>query len=136
MHIVLQIIGWALVVPLVLGLGKAGMFKLTASIEVIVGAGLAWVKEIPVFLVRLIALLELAGVAGIILAPAADQFLGFKWAAIWGVLAAAGLALTMVVAAIMHIVRGEFKYTWKANLSLFAYAAVLTGVLAALPSVA
>ena len=136
MHIVLQIIGWALVVPLVLGLGKAGKFKLTASIEVIAGAGLVWVKEIPAFLVRLIALLELAGVAGIILAPAADQFLGFKWAAIWGVLAAAGLALTMVVAAIMHIVRGEFKYTWKANLSLFAYAAALTVVLAALPSVA
>ena len=126
MHIVLQIIGWALVVPLVLGLGKAGKFKLTASIEVIAGAGLVWVKEIPAFLVRLIALLELAGVAGIILAPAADQFFGFKWAAIWGVLAAAGLALTMVVAAIMHIVRGEFKYTWKANLSLFAYAAALT----------
>ncbi|MEN9707313.1 MAG: hypothetical protein RIS31_879 [Actinomycetota bacterium] len=136
MHIVLQIIGWALVVPLVLGLGKAGKFKLTASIEVIAGAGLVWVKEIPAFLVRLIALLELAGVAGIILAPAADQFLGFKWAAIWGVLAAAGLALTMVVAAIMHIVRGEFKYTWKANLSLFAYAAALTAVLAALPSLA
>ena len=136
MHIVLQIIGWALVVPLVLGLGKAGKFKLTASIEVIAGAGLVWVKEIPAFLVRLIALLELAGVAGIILAPAADQFFGFKWAAIWGVLAAAGLALTMVVAAIMHIVRGEFKYTWKANLSLFAYAAALTAVLAALPSVA
>ena len=136
MHIVLQIIGWALVVPLVLGLGKAGKFKLTASFEVIAGAGLVWVKEIPAFLVRLIALLELAGVAGIILAPAADQFLGFKWAAIWGVLAAAGLALTMVVAAIMHIVRGEFKYTWKANLSLFAYAAALTAVLAALPSVA
>ena len=136
MHIVLQIIGWALVVPLVLGLGKAGKFKLTASIEVLAGAGLVWVKEIPAFLVRLIALLELAGVAGIILAPAADQFLGFAWAAIWGVLAAAGLALTMVVAAIMHIVRGEFKYTWKANLSLFAYAAALTAVLAALPSVA
>ena len=136
MHIVLQIIGWALVVPLVLGLGKAGLFKLTASIEVLAGAGLVWVKEIPTFLVRLIALLELAGVAGIILAPAASQFLGFAWAAIWGVLAAAGLSLTMIVAAVMHIVRGEFKYTWKANLSLFAYAAVLTAVLAALPNVA
>ena len=136
MHIVLQIIGWALIVPLVLGLGKAGLWKLTSPIETLAAAGLAWTKEIPSFLVRLIALLEVLGVAGIILAPAADQFLGFAWAAIWGVLAAAGLALTMVVAAIMHIVRGEFKYTWKANLSLFAYAAVLTGVLAALPYVA
>lgn len=136
MHILLQAIGWILVVPLVLGLGKAGLWKLTTPIEALVAAGLTWTKEIPVFLVRLIALLEIAGVVGIILAPAADQFLGFTWAAIWGVLAAAGLALTMVVAAIMHIVRGEFKYTWKGNLSLFAFAAVLTAVLASLPSVA
>jgi len=136
MHIVLQIIGWALVVPLVLGLGKAGLWKFTTPIEDLAAAGLAWVKEIPAYVVRLIALLEIAGVAGIILAPAADQFLGFTWAAIWGVLAAAGLALTMLVAAIMHIVRKEFKYTWKNNVSLFAFAAALTVVLAALPSVA
>ena len=136
MHIVLQAIGWILVVPLVMGLGKAGLWKLTTPIEALAAAGLTWTKEIPVFLVRLIALLEIAGVAGIILAPAADQFLGFAWAAIWGVLAAAGLALTMLVAAIMHIVRGEFKYTWKGNLSLFAFAAALTAVLASLPSVA
>lgn len=136
MHIVLQAIGWILVVPLVMGLGKAGLWKLTTPIEALAAAGLTWTKEIPVFLVRLIALLEIAGVAGIILAPAADQFLGFAWAAIWGVLAAAGLALTMLVAAIMHIVRGEFKYTWKGNLSLFAFAAALTAILASLPSVA
>lgn len=135
MSIVLQIVGWAAVVPLVLGLGKAGLWKLTSPIESLATAGLAWVKEIPAFVVRLIALLEIAGVVGIILAPAADQFLGFTWAAIWGVLAAAGLALTMVAAAIMHIVRGEFKYTWKSNLSLFAYAAILTAVLIALPYV-
>lgn len=135
MSIVLQIVGWAAVVPLVLGLGKAGLWKLTSPIESLAAAGLAWVKEIPAFVVRLIALLEIAGVVGIILAPAADQFLGFTWAAIWGVLAAAGLALTMVAAAIMHIVRGEFKYTWKSNVSLFAYAAILTAVLIALPYV-
>lgn len=135
MSIVLQIVGWAAVVPLVLGLGKAGLWKLTSPIESLATAGLAWVKEIPAFVVRLIALLEIAGVVGIILAPAADQFLGFTWAAIWGVLAAAGLALTMVAAAIMHIVRGEFKYTWKSNVSLFAYAAILTAVLIALPYV-
>jgi hypothetical protein len=135
MHIVLQIIGWALTVPLVLGLGKAGLWKLTSPIDALVAAGLAWVKEIPTFLVRLIALLEILGVAGIILAPAASQFLGFAWAAIWGVLAAAGLVLTMLVAAIMHIARGEFKYTWKNNVSLFAFAAALTAVLMALPNV-
>jgi hypothetical protein len=135
MHIVLQIIGWALAVPLVLGLGKAGLWKLTSPIDALAEAGLAWVKEIPTFLVRLVALLEILGVAGIILAPAASQFLGFTWAAIWGVLAAAGLALTMLVAAIMHIARGEFKYTWKNNVSLFAFSAALTAVLIALPNV-
>jgi len=135
MHIALQIIGWALVVPLVLGLGKAGLWKLTTPIEALVAAGLSWTKEIPVFLVRLIALLEIAGIAGIVLAPASDQFLGFTWAAIWGVLAAAGLALTMLVAGLMHIVRGEFKYTWKNNVSLFAFAAALAVALASLPSV-
>ena len=136
MHIVLQIIGWALVIPLVLGLGKAGLWKLATPIDALVAAGLTWTKEIPAFVVRVVALLEIAGVAGIILAPAADQFLGLSWAAIWGVLAATGLALTMLVAAVMHIVRGEFKYTWKSNVSLFAYAAALAVVLASLPSVA
>jgi hypothetical protein len=135
MHITLQIIGWALTVPLVLGLGKAGLWKITSPIETLAAAGLAWVKEIPAWVVRLIALLEILGVAGVILAPAADQFLGFAWAAIWGQLAAAGLALTMLAAAIMHIVRGEFKYTWKANVSLFAYAAALTAVLLILPTI-
>ena len=135
MHIVLQIVGWALTVPLVMGLGKAGLWKLTSPIAALAEAGLAWVKEIPVFLVRLIALLEIAGAAGIVLAPTADQFLGFGWAAIWGILAAAGLALTMLTAAIMHIARGEFKYTWKNNVSLFAFAAALTAVLIVLPNV-
>jgi hypothetical protein len=135
MHIVLQIIGWALAVPLVLGLGKAGLWKLTSPIDALAAAGLAWVKEIPTFLVRLVALLEILGVAGIILAPAASQFLGLTWAAIWGVLAAAGLALTMLVAAIMHIARGEFKHTWIPIVSLFTISATLTAVLIALPNV-
>ena len=51
------------------------------------------------------------------------------WAGIFGILAAAGLALTMLVAGIMHFVRGEFKYTYKANVSLFAFSAVLAGLL-------
>ena len=131
MHIVLQLVGWALVVPLFLGLGKAGLWKLTTPIESLAAAGLAWTKEIPAFLVRLIALLEILGVAGIILAPAADQFLGFKWAAIWGVLAAAGLALTMLVAFIMHVVRGEAKHTWKMNLTMLA-TSIIAAVLQAL----
>jgi len=78
-------------------------------------------------LVRVIAWLELLGAVGVILAPLAAIFLpGFEWALVWGIAAAAGLALTMVVAFIMHVVRGEAKYTWKNNLGLFAAAAVAT----------
>ena len=134
MFIALAIVGWVLTAFLTSVYFKAGKFKLTASIETLVGAGMTWVKQIPEFVVRLIALLELIGVAGIILAPAAYQFAGFEWALIWGVLAAAGLALTMVVAFVMHAIRGELKYTWKINVLVILASGALTGILALLPS--
>ena len=69
-----------------------------------------------------------SGAAGVVLAPLAAFFIpALAWALWVGVAAAAGLALTMVVAAIIHISRKEFAYTWKANLSLFAVA-LATGV--------
>jgi hypothetical protein len=111
------------------GFFKAGKFKATASREAMLGAGFGWIEKLPTGVVRLIAWLELAGATGIVLAPLAAYLVpGFEWAAIWGVLAAAGLALTMLVAFIMHAVRGEAKYTWKANLSLLAIS-VIAGVL-------
>ena len=73
---------------------------------------------------RLIALLELLGAAGLILVRIAQDFFHFEWAQPIGIAAGAGLALTMVVAAWVHIARGEFKYTWKMNVQLFAAAAV------------
>lgn len=130
MNIFAVVVAWALTVFLTLVYFKAGKFKLTASIETLVGAGMAWVTKVPAGVVRLIALLELAGVAGIILAPIASEFLGFGWAHPWGVAAAAGLTLTMVVGALMHIVRGEFKYTWKINTQVIVAGAVLTALLA------
>ena len=129
-----QIIGavaaWAVTVPLALGFFKAGKFKATASRDTLIGAGFGWVTKVPFGLVRLIAWLELVGVAGIVLAPIASELLGLSWAQPWAVAAAAGLALTMVVAFIMHGVRGELKYTAKGNLSLFAMAAVVAVLLA------
>ncbi|MFM5905661.1 MAG: DoxX family protein [Micrococcales bacterium] len=131
---ILQVIGvviaWALSIFVAIGFYKAGKFKLTASKETLLGAGFGWVKNLPMGIVRLIAALELLGAVGIILAPIASEFLGFAWAQVWGVLAAAGLALTMLVAAAMHIIRGEFKYTYKSNLSLF-FAALIAAVLLA-----
>lgn len=132
MNQVFAIAGLAVSVFVAFGFFKAGKFKATASRETMLGAGFGWIEKLPTAIVRLIAWLELAGALGIVLAPLAAYLVpGFEWAQIWGVLAAAGLALTMVVAFVMHVVRGEAKYTWKANLSLLA-AAVAAGVLQAL----
>lgn len=102
---------------------KAGKFKLTAPIETLVGAGMAWAGQIPAGLVRLIAALELAGAAGVVLAPIAT-LIGLAWAAGFAVAAAIGLALVMVVAIVMHAARKETKYTIKINLALLVAALV------------
>jgi hypothetical protein len=130
MNIFAVVVAWALTIFLAGVFLKAGRFKLTAPIDTLVGAGMAWAAQIPAGLVRLIAALELLGAAGIILAPIASEFLGFGWAQPWGVAAAAGLALTMIVGAIMHIVRGEFKYTWKINSAIIVASVALTVLLA------
>lgn len=111
---------------------KAGRFKATSSAETLVGAGFGWIEPIPFGLVRLIAWLEILGAIGVVAAPLAAYVIpGLGFAQWLGVAAAAGLALTMVGAAWVHIARKEFAYTWKMNLSLFAAAGV-AGVLQAL----
>lgn len=129
LSIVAVVVAWLLTAFLSFIYFKAGSFKLTAPVETLLGAGFAWVKHLPLGVVRAIAALELLGVAGIILAPVASEFLGYGWAQPWGIAAAAGLTLTMAVAAIMHIVRGEFKYTYKNNISLLLASALLTVLL-------
>jgi len=115
-------------VSLVLGALLAFVFfgasknKLTKSMDDLAAAGLGWVKQISSSLVRLIGLLELLGAIAVVAGPVAGQLFGWAWATALGLAAAAGLALTMIVAAIMHIVRGEFKYTWKMNIGLIVLA--------------
>jgi len=96
--------------------------KMTKSMDDLAAAGLGWVKQTTPAVVRLIGVLELLGAIGVIAGPLAGQVFGWTWATGLGLAAAAGLGLTMVVAAILHIVRGEFKYTWKMNLGLLALA--------------
>jgi hypothetical protein len=111
---------------------KAGKFKLTASKETMLQAGFGWLEKQPVATARVIALLELAGVAGLVLAPVA-YFSGITWAIWLAVAAGAGLALTMVVASVLHQVRGESKYTWKMTLKLFSVSAISALAWAILP---
>jgi hypothetical protein len=113
------------------GFFKAGSFKSKATKETLLGAGMGWVEKVPFGLVRLIAWLEILGAVGVVLAPLGAYATGFTWSQWVGVAAAAGLALTMLVAFIMHVARGEAKYTWKMNVSMFT-TSVVAAVLQAL----
>ena len=140
MFYALAIAGWALTVFVAMTFFKAGKFKLTASIEPLVGAGMTWAKQIPEGLVRTIALLEVVGAIGLVVAQAAFEvgvlanIEAFLFAQVWAVAAAVGLALTMAVALVMHVVRKEIKYTWKINVGITLAASALAVVLANLPT--
>ena len=79
-------------------------------------------KQTTLPIVRSVGVLELLGGVGVVAGPLAGFALGWTWATVLGLAAAAGLALTMATAAILHIARGEFKYTWKMNLGILALA--------------
>jgi hypothetical protein len=109
---------------------KAGSMKAKASEETLLAAGMGWVKGRMVF-TRLVAWLEILGAIGIIAGPVGAWVTNFEWSKWTGVAAGAGLTLTMIVALVMHIVRGEIKYTWKMNIRIIAVAAIATGLQAA-----
>jgi hypothetical protein len=111
---------------------KAGKFKLTATKETMLQAGFGWLEKQPVATARIIAILELLGALGLIVAPIA-YFMGLTWAIWFAVAAGAGLALTMVAAAVLHQVRKESQYTWKMTLKLFAVSAISAAAWAVLP---
>jgi hypothetical protein len=71
--------------------------------------------------IRTIGFLEVIGAIGVVVAPLVALIPGFQWSQYFGVAAGLGLALTMLVAAIMHGARGELKYTAKNNFSLLAF---------------
>jgi hypothetical protein len=126
MNIVLAIAALAVSIYTARGFFKAGSFKSKASKETLLGAGMGWVEKTPMGVVRLIAWLEILGAIGVVIAPIGAYLTGFVWSQWVGIAAGAGLALTMVVAFLMHAVRGEAKYTWKMNLGLFAGASLAT----------
>jgi hypothetical protein len=106
---------------------KAGTFKAKASEEVLLGAGMGWVKGKMGF-TRLVAWLEILGAIGILAGPVGAWVTNFEWSKWIGVAAAAGLTLTMIVAFLMHAVRGEAKYTWKMNFKIIVIAAIATAL--------
>jgi uncharacterized membrane protein YphA (DoxX/SURF4 family) len=94
---------WILAGLLALAFAAAGLMKLTQPKAKLAASGMAWTEDFSDGQVKGIGAVEVLGAIGLIL-PAA---LGI--AEILTPLAAAGLALTMVGAAITHIRRGEGK---------------------------
>lgn len=81
----------------------AGMMKLMRSREQLIEGGMGFVEDAPMHIVRIIGALEVAGAIGLIL-PWLSGILP-----ILTPLAAVGLILTMIGAAIVHIRRGEYS---------------------------
>jgi len=96
----------------------AGATKLMSSSAELVAMGMGWAENAPFLLIKFIGLAEVAGALGLIL-PAATRIMPHltKWAA-------AGLAAIMVLAAGVHIFRGEFEVV-PVNAVLFALAALV-----------
>lgn len=113
---------------------KAGIDKLKTSDADLLARGWGWVKSAPKGTTKFIGLAELLGGLGVILAPVAVTVFDFNWALPLGVAAAAGLATIMVLANLVHIVRKEFKYTYKAGLMLLAVTVIATLLLAIYPT--
>ena len=124
LSLVIAVAGIALGIFVARTFWKAGNFKLKGTKEQFAAAQFGWAEKTPMGVIRLIGLLEVLGSVGAVVAPAVALIPGFAWAQAFGVVAAAGLALTMVGAMIVHQSRGESKYTLKMNLGLFIPAAV------------
>lgn len=111
MNLALWIIAGVLAVMFV----AAGITKATQPIEKL-AAKMGWVEDYSPAMVRLIGVLEVLGGVGLIL-PAATGI-----APILTPLAAAGLAVIMIPAAVVHVRRGETSLV-PVNVVLFALAA-------------
>ncbi len=92
---------WIIAGLLAAAFAAAGLMKLTSPKEKLAASGMGWTEDYSDGQVKTIGTLEVLGAIGLIL-PAA---LGI--AEILTPLAAVGLALTMVGAAVVHAKRGE-----------------------------
>jgi uncharacterized membrane protein YphA (DoxX/SURF4 family) len=93
---------WALQILLALAFGAAGLMKATQPKEKL-AANLPWVEDFSAGTVKAIGVVEVLGAIGLIL-PAALDILP-----VLTPLAAAGLAITMVLAAVVHLRRKEYS---------------------------
>jgi uncharacterized membrane protein YphA (DoxX/SURF4 family) len=118
---------WIVAIVLGVGFAASGLMKLLVPKDKLVGFGQGWAQDVSPSAIRLIGVAEVLGAAGLIL-PAVTHI-----APILVPLAAIGLILVMVGAAIVHGRRGE-AVNIVVNLVLLALAAfVAWGRLGPLP---
>jgi putative oxidoreductase len=98
----MNVLLWIVQLLLAAAFGMAGVMKLTSPIDEL-AAAMVWPGDIPAALVRFIGATELLGAIGLVL-PSVTRI-----KPVLTPLAACGLAIIMLLAAIFHVVRGEFS---------------------------
>jgi uncharacterized membrane protein YphA (DoxX/SURF4 family) len=93
---------WIVQVLLALAFGMAGFMKLTTPLSELAQT-MPWVPDVPGAMVRFIGASELAGALGLVLPALTRIRPGLT------TLAAAGIGLIMILAALFHLWRGEFS---------------------------
>lgn len=97
----MNIVLWIVQILLALAFGFFGFSKVSQPIEAM-AAMMPWVTAVPEWVVRFAGAAEIAGALGLILPRLTKiQPKLTAWAGV-------GLAVVMVLAAILHITRGEF----------------------------
>lgn len=108
----LGVVLWAGQIVLALGFGSAGLMKTFMGAPELIQAGMGFVADTPIWLVRFIGVAELAGAIGIIL-PATTRILPMLTP-----LAALGFAVIQILAIMFHAMRGELATSWPVNITL------------------
>ena len=97
----MSVVLWIVAAVLALAFAASGAVKLIRSPQQLVASGMGWAEDFSPGMVKLIGGLEVAAAVGLILPPL------LKIAPVLAPLAAVGLILVMIGAAITHQRRGE-----------------------------
>jgi hypothetical protein len=115
----MNVVLWILAGVLAAAFLAAGAMKVVRTKEQLAGSGMAWVEDFSPGMVKVIGLLEVLAAIGLVLPPAVDI------APVLAPVAALGLVLMMIGAAVVHVRRKELN-TIAPSLVLLVLAAVLT----------
>jgi uncharacterized membrane protein YphA (DoxX/SURF4 family) len=115
---VVNVVLWIVAGVLAAAFLGAGAMKVSRSKEQLAGSGMAWVEDFSPGMVKFIGLVEILGAIGLILPAALDIV------PVLVPLAALGLVLTMIGAAVVHVRRNEVK-TIAPSVVLLVLAAVV-----------